>query len=36
MKTLTPQIQLDPSQFNALAEEAKKGRNLLMSFSAIS
>jgi hypothetical protein len=24
MKTLTPQIQLDLSQFNALAEEAKK------------
>lgn len=24
MKTLTPQIQLDSSQFNALAEEAKK------------
>jgi hypothetical protein len=24
MKTLTPKIQLDSSQFNALAEEAKK------------
>jgi len=24
MKTLTPQIQLEPAQFNALAEEAKK------------